>query len=189
MEPTAYQQKMQEEIATEQQRIIDDKANSFLSTVSLQEIKIFASGNNAPSKENRYYTTSFVGSQTQYLNFEVNLQHRKPDTRVDFTFYFTIYKDNVKFAESSWKSYVLPEWSNSYHNGGWGDTKPNYWKKGNYRVEIRANNRDFGSAYFTITGKSYPTQPQSENVTSSNISLVSTEYRLADGSCNGLVRD
>jgi len=195
MASAEYQQKIQTDYLEEQKRIEGDKANSFLSSVSLQSIKIFSSSkNNVPSHGNRYYATSFVSSQTQYINFEVNIAHNKPDTRVDFIFYFTIYKDNQKFAESSFSSYVLPEWSSSYHSGGWGDTKPNYWKKGNYRVDFRANNRSIGSQYFTITGKSYSSstddynstpQTQTTEVTETPTEPVKQLKWITCSDCNG----
>jgi serine/threonine protein kinase len=165
MDANAYQEKTQTDFAEEQKRIADDKASSFLSGINVQNIKLFASGSTTPAMGNRYYQNSFVGSQTQYIDFEVNISHNKPDTRTDFVIYFTIYKDNQKFAESSWNSYVLPEWSNSNHTGSWGDTKKTYWKKGNYRIDLRANNRSLGSQYFKITSKSYSSSNDDYNST------------------------
>lgn len=175
MEQYAYQQKVQTDYAEEQKRIADEKASSFLSTINVQNIKVYSGGVNAPSYGNRHYRTSFPASGTQYIYFEVNLSHRKPDTRTDFVIYFTIYKDNQKFGESSFSSYVLPEWSSSYHSGGYGSTANNYWKKGNYRVEMRANNRSLGNQYFTITGNSYSNSNNDYNSTPPTQTTVITE--------------
>ncbi len=168
MGANAFLQKTNADNAAEQKII----ANSFLSTISPQNIKIFSSGINSPARGNRHYSNSFRTSQTQYINFEVNIAHKNPDSRIDFVIYFTIYRNNQKFAESAFQSYILPEWSSSYHTGKWGDTKPNFWKKGNYRVEMKANDRNLGSQSFKITGNT-DSGLNSENNT--NPSLQSTE--------------
>lgn len=161
MEPNAYQQKMQSDLVKEQKkaadlvkeqkRIAEEKASLFLSTAKVKSIKIYSGGVDDPAFGNRYYTNTFTVYE-QYIYFEVNLSHRKPDTRTDFEIHFTIYKDNRKFGESSFSTYALPEWDNSYRSGRYGSTALGFWKAGKYRVEMRAGNRSLGRQYFNVQG-------------------------------------
>jgi len=150
MEADAYQEKAQADYQIEQQKAIEDKTNSFLSYLRLQSIKLFSAGITSPAYGNRIYKTTFSRAKTKYIYFEVNVTTNQPSQRVDFKFYYTIYKDNIKYGVGSFDSYILPEWTSSQHSSSYGDNKVNNWKKGNYRVEIKANQYSLGTQYFTV---------------------------------------
>lgn len=150
MEADAYQEKTQVDYQVEQQKALENKTNSFLSYLRLQSIKLYEGGISGPAYGNRSYKTKFARAKTRYIYFEVNVNNSQPSERVDFKFYYTIYKDNVKYGEGIFDSYILPEWTSSNHSSGYGDNKVNNWKKGNYRVEIKANQYSLGTQYFTV---------------------------------------
>ena len=104
-----------------------------------------------PEKSQRVYRSSFESQSTRAVYWEVGLTHPAPGERIDFRIEARWYKpDGSQMAQQMVDRYVLPGWSNSYHNLGWGWAAAGHWAPGSYRVDLYVQSTRVASGTFRI---------------------------------------
>lgn len=117
------------------------------------EIKFFEGGYDVPPKDQRVYRSSFPRTGTRYVTWELNLVHPAPGIKKDFTIeHIWFNAHGAEIFRASFKSYVLAEWINSYHNSGygWRDVSSSTWVAGTYRVDLYVDGVKIASEKFNM---------------------------------------
>jgi len=117
------------------------------------EIKFFEGGYTPPAKEQREYRRNFPKNATRYVNWEVNLAFPAPGRRIDFKIeHIWFGPHGNEIFRAHWDSYVLADWTGSWHNHGygWNNVSPSTWQAGMYRVDFYVDGDKIASENFTI---------------------------------------
>ncbi len=105
-------------------------------------LRFFKSEKGLPKVDKRKYEKYFPASETNYINWQLNLRRSPPGKRIDFRIiakYF--YFNREEIAEYHKDSYYDASWSSSYHSSGWGSINTNFWKIGKYYVQLYVNDQ------------------------------------------------
>ena len=102
----------------------------------------FKSEKGLPEVDKRKFTKYFSASETQYINWQLNLRRSPPGKRIYFKviakyFYFNKEESSEHYLDT----YYDAHWSSSHHSSGWGSTNTNYWKIGKYYVQLYVNDQ------------------------------------------------
>ncbi|MCR4342880.1 MAG: hypothetical protein NUV40_03195 [Patescibacteria group bacterium] len=115
------------------------------------ELRFFEKGNKMPTFGQRGYKRQFPNSSSRYINWEINLEHPKPNRRIDFEITAIYYRsDGSMLAQQTKNSYIKPGWTTSYHSLGWGWSKPGNWEVGTYSVDLFIKGQKIASGTFEI---------------------------------------
>ncbi|MBT8306778.1 MAG: hypothetical protein KJN85_07560 [Maribacter sp.] len=108
----------------------------------VDKLLFFKSEKGLPKVDQRKYTKYFSASETQYINWHLNLRRSPPGKRIDFKIIAKYFKsDGKEIAEYNKDSYFDADWSSSYHSSGWGSTNTGFWKIGKYYVQLYVNDQ------------------------------------------------
>ncbi|MDZ4164049.1 MAG: caspase domain-containing protein [Smithellaceae bacterium] len=103
------------------------------------EVKFFESGYETPPKDQRVYRGGFSRTGTRYVQWELNLVHPAQGVKKDFTIEHVWFNaSGGEIFRASFKSYILADWTSSYHNSGygWRETSSTTWVAGTHRVDL-----------------------------------------------------
>jgi hypothetical protein len=149
MDNHEYQEKYRQEYAKAQERARQQYAQSFINDrLTLQQIKLFNAGNQAPAMNRRQYRAQFTVRSLKTLYVEVSLAHPQPKERVNFVIHFSVLANGKEFHSWDMNSYADTGWTNSIHTSS-GLSTTN-WERGIYTVEIRVNGRLMGKQTFSV---------------------------------------
>jgi hypothetical protein len=120
----------------------------------LSSMRLFAGGAETPPRDQRKYGTSFVASELQYLNVEIELAHPPAGRTLDIPITCLVIRENGTVAAALDLSFhaVPGDWTASVHSSGWGTaTAGSFWKPGNYRMACTGGGHLLGQIPFQIT--------------------------------------
>ncbi|MEN6622896.1 MAG: caspase family protein [Smithella sp.] len=131
------------------------KGTNFIDFIKAKvtEVKFFEGPYNAPEKANRSYRTSFSRTGTRFVNWELNLEFPLPGARKDFDIeHIWINPYGKEIFRGSWKSYVMGDWTSSWHSHsyGWREASLSGWVIGTYRVDLYVHGVKIASESFSI---------------------------------------
>jgi len=105
-------------------------------------LRFFNSGKGRIEVDKRKYTKYFSASETQYINWQLNLMRSPPGKRIDFKIIAKYFKsDGKEITEHYIDAYYGANWSSSYHSSGWGSMSTTYWKIGKYYAQLYVNDQ------------------------------------------------
>ena len=117
-------------------------------------IRFFESGRGEMPFAKRQYRTRFAADTARYINWELHLQHPAPRYRVNFQFSALLVDPQGKeLARPTWNSYLEKDWSDTYHQWGWGADKPGFWKPGIYTIALLINGQEIARDSFEVVAK------------------------------------
>lgn len=127
----------------------DNNKDFLLNKVSI--IRFFESDGEALDFQKRKYRTRFPKESSRYINWELNFNHPRPWRRIDFKIKAIWYNPGGNIINSfEQDTYILPEWTGSNHNNGWGWKDSGNWSLGTYRVEFYVEGILVGDRSFEI---------------------------------------
>ncbi|MCS7073355.1 MAG: AAA family ATPase, partial [Bacteroidia bacterium] len=104
----------------------------------LKSIRLYESGYNDTSRENRHYLTAFASEETRYIwaEFEAeNLVHGVEKWACEL--FFNFYNDTGQLKGSISKLLIVHQGDTEIRTTvGWGSESPGSWYKDNFRLEV-----------------------------------------------------
>jgi len=120
---------------------------------NVTKIRFFESGFDAIPRRERVYKNRFSSSNTRYIDWELNLEHPQQGRQVDFKIDAIWYRsDGSVLAKQTKKTYIKPNWTNSYHSRGWGSDSRSWWFPDTYKVEFYIKGEKVSSGTFEVFG-------------------------------------
>ncbi len=115
-------------------------------------LKFFEGGAEVVESSQRRYGSSFPRYSSRFINWELNLVHPAPGSRVDFQIEAVYYNpDGSEMGRSVVNSFVGDTWLNSQHYQGRGWGEPGKWSPGRYRVDLYISGVKTAGGEFEIT--------------------------------------
>jgi hypothetical protein len=85
----------------------------------------------------RTYTTEFTAGKVNYINWELTLKHAPLPEKTPLNLFIVYRKlDGEQITTKNYESFAGKGWESSIYTWGWGSADDNYWKPGNYILEI-----------------------------------------------------
>ena len=121
---------------------------------SVENLRFFEGGRQAPPNKQRRFSTSFESDHTKFLYWQLSLKYPKTDSKVDFKIRAACYKpDGTLLFTQNMSAYVQPGWTSSWHAMGWGNTAAGKaWAPGRYKVELSVDGNRVAQGHFEVTG-------------------------------------
>lgn len=119
--------------------IIDDMNLQYIEKIDsyIEYVKLYENTGDKIPKKSRFYKKRFPKNTSQYINWELGLQHTFRKNDREFKIKSIYYDQNNQIIDSFTNDYFINlEWDSSYLDGGWGFLKSGYWEIGKYRVEL-----------------------------------------------------
>lgn len=118
--------------------------------VQIISIKIFDSGSESKPDERHYYNqidknVNWLGAEIIFNNPFYQKENRSYDCRLVW------YIDDFEIGMNDFKLNVPKDWDSIIFTQRMGSDKPNFWKKGQAKVEVYINNFKAGEKYFGIS--------------------------------------
>jgi hypothetical protein len=118
--------------------------------VKADSVSLFESGESRPPPNQRIYATEFEGSHTRRIYFQIPLESKTKDKRVDFTVrYVYVAPDAHKFCGGVFSSFLDKDEPKTPFYGSC-FPKSGTWEKGDYKVLLYVNNNKVAESSFTI---------------------------------------
>lgn len=100
----------------------------------------------------RTYHTQFSTPGIQYINWELEIEYPKPDKKIYFEINAVYYNQNdIAFGQHTLQAYIESTWTRSFHSSGWGSEDGNFWKTGNYKLELSIGSQKVATGYFLVS--------------------------------------
>lgn len=114
-------------------------------------LRFFESPNRTLPLAERDYRSRFPDLATRYVQVELGLSYDAPGRVVRFPFACTVGREGAQIlATLALTATVQPDWTESFHDTGWGNQAPGAWEPGRYRAECRYGDRLVARDWFTI---------------------------------------
>jgi tetratricopeptide (TPR) repeat protein len=113
----------------------------------LTEVKFFEGPYSPPPKEQRRYRVGFDRRNTRYINYEINLSHKKPGQIIYFNVDEEWYQSGELFYRFRTNNSIQADWEGSYWNHSY-NMSP--WSTGIYRVDLSIAGQKIASEYFDV---------------------------------------
>jgi hypothetical protein len=137
---------------------------------TVERVRFFESGFDAPPLSERHYATRFDFERTHYINYELDLAHPFLQNAVEFALKSVWYgPDGKQVHESKQKALIRPEWKTSSHCHGYGSSKGGTFIPGTYRVELSVDGKKIAEGSFEVYADSSKSPQQTRDVDSSSI--------------------
>jgi serine/threonine protein kinase len=118
---------------------------------NVASLLLFESDYNMPARDQRQYATRFAGSETRYINYELNLEFPAPGRPIDFQVEAVYYQpDGTELVRFAADYRLEADWTTSWHAKGWGWDDPGQWPPGTYRLDLYVDGQVIASAAFEI---------------------------------------
>jgi hypothetical protein len=114
------------------------------------QLRFYASGPDQVSVSGRQYSTSFPAAQSQFIAFQVDLEHPPAEAAQTFTMVCTYTWPDGSSSAVEVEGHVEAGWTGSSHSGGKGWSEPGRWKVGEYRVSCMVDGRTIASGTFQV---------------------------------------
>lgn len=114
-------------------------------------LRFFESPDRTLPLAEREYRTRFPDLATRYVQVELGLSYDAPGRVVRFPFACTVGREGAQIlATLALTATIQPDWTESFHDTGWGNRTPGAWEPGRYRAECRYGDRLVARDWFTI---------------------------------------
>jgi hypothetical protein len=142
-------------ISTQQQLFTLSEPDIPLFNAYVKALRFYESGNETLPRDKQVYAQRFAKDTTQYITWVLDLEFPAPGRRIDFEITEIWYQDK---GTSSWEeifrdvdaSHVEANWTESWHEWGYGFGNPGNWDVGTYRVDIYVAGKQIASEQFEI---------------------------------------
>ena len=114
------------------------------------QLRFYASGPDQVPVSGRQYSTSFPAAQSQFIAFQVDLEHPPAEAAQTFTMVCTYTWPDGSSSAVEVEGHVEAGWTGSSHSGGKGWSEPGRWKVGEYRVSCMVDGRTIASGTFQV---------------------------------------
>jgi len=121
--------------------------------IEFLSIKTFEGGLEQPAKESRIYKSTFNKNDTRYIWCEINLKNKLYDQSDQFYKAKWIYYDpdgSIRGTmDADWN--IKKEWSETWHQGGWGWSESGKWPIGTYTIKFYLDDNYLTQTTFNIS--------------------------------------
>jgi hypothetical protein len=114
------------------------------------QLRFYASGPEFIPITNRDYATTFPAAQSQFIAFQVDLDHPAVDSTRTFTMVCTYTWPDGTTSPVEVDGEIEAGWTGSSHSGGKGWREAGHWKVGEYRVSCMVEGRTIASGAFQV---------------------------------------
>ena len=124
-----------------------------ISGATVQSVRLFESGFDAPEQNARVYSTQFISQTTRFIYWEIGLTFPAAAQSTTFVLRSSWYDAAGRLLqeEPSPAFNVDSGWTQSFHFHGFGNAGPGvYWKPGAYRVVISYGQNQLAQQAFTV---------------------------------------
>jgi serine/threonine protein kinase len=135
----------------EYQRVLQTtELKTFLKTLSINQVKVFPSGEIAPEQDLISHYKRFKSNIAKYITLGATLYHPQLSNGESLVINYKIAKNGDLFTDGSFQSYVKPNLEASVHFVVLKVSNRNYWPKGKYVVTITAGENATRTESFEI---------------------------------------
>jgi len=114
------------------------------------QLRFYASGPEFVPVTNREYATTFPAAQSQFIAFQLDLDHPAVDSTRTFTMVCTYTWPDGSTSPVEVDGQIEAGWTGSSHSGGKGWREAGHWKVGEYRVSCMVEGRTIASGTFQV---------------------------------------
>ena len=115
------------------------------------ELRFFEAEYDIPPRNKRVYAKRFRAAESRYICWEIVLTHSRVPYSIANELRAVYYGDQGEFARQEIRITTNEGWTNSYYQNGFGNkTAGEFWKPGNYRVDIWVENQKVASGTFDV---------------------------------------
>ncbi|MDX1939460.1 MAG: hypothetical protein SFU99_02855 [Saprospiraceae bacterium] len=115
------------------------------------KLRFYETGDTSIAQADRVYQDSFPQKDVRYINWELEIQYGKADTRRPFHILAIYTQSNgEELSRLTLDTYADKDWDNSFHNWGWGWTEPGNWAKDTYTVALFIGGNEIVKKAFVV---------------------------------------
>ena len=114
------------------------------------QLRFYASGPEFIPVASREYATAFPAAQSQFIAFQVDLNHPAADSTRNFTMVCTYTWPDGTTSPVEVDGQIEAGWTGSSHSGGKGWREAGHWKVGEYRVGCIVEGKTIATGTFQV---------------------------------------
>jgi len=114
------------------------------------QLRFYTSGPEFVPVANREYAAAFPAAQSQFIAFQLDLDHPPVDSTRTFTMVCNYTWPDGTTSPVEVDGLIEPGWTGSSHSGGKGWHEAGHWKVGEYRVSCIVDGKTIASGTFQV---------------------------------------
>ncbi len=133
--------------------LFDGYVPSLERNITVTDLLFFESSYEHIVSGNEDYSTTFDGSDTRFINWEVRMEHPPMDQDQEFRIQSSyLNKNGTPVGMTRHTGMIESHWDYSYHGTGYGDEHRRFWRyySGRFTVEIFIDDTHIGTGSFRV---------------------------------------